>query len=46
MAHETKDRINDDLIRERAKSTFNVKELTHLIDGGKDVTERRKRFGK
>ncbi|KAF9423218.1 hypothetical protein HW555_001287 [Spodoptera exigua] len=34
--------INKDLIRERAKCTFNVTELTYFLDGGKDKTLERK----
>ncbi len=32
--------VNPDLIAERAKTTFNVRELTYLIRGGKEATER------
>lgn len=39
-------KINPDLIRERKKCTFDLNELTNLIDGGKDFTVERKRFGK
>jgi acyl-CoA oxidase len=34
--------MNSDLKQERDKATFNVERLTHLIDGGKDNTERRR----
>lgn len=34
--------INKDLVKERAGCSFDVTELTNLIDGGKDKTARRK----
>jgi acyl-CoA oxidase len=34
--------MNPDLKRERDTATFSVERLTHLIDGGKDKTERRR----
>ncbi|XP_022821685.1 probable peroxisomal acyl-coenzyme A oxidase 1 isoform X1 [Spodoptera litura] len=34
--------VNKDLIKERAKCTFNVTELTYFLDGGKDKTLERK----
>lgn len=36
--------MNEDLIRERNKCTFNVQELTYLIDGGEEQTLERKRI--
>ncbi|CAH0562110.1 unnamed protein product [Brassicogethes aeneus] len=37
-------KINEDLLKERKKCSFNTAELTHLLDGGKDKTlERRSR---
>lgn len=38
-------KINPDLQKERATATFNVGELTHIIDGGKEKTKRRKQIG-
>ncbi|XP_075992747.1 acyl-coenzyme A oxidase 1-like [Anticarsia gemmatalis] len=35
--------INEDLLKERSKCTFNVEELTHFLDGGKENTLKRKR---
>ncbi|CAH0405622.1 unnamed protein product [Chilo suppressalis] len=35
--------VNVDLQRERDKCTFNITELTHLIDGGPQNTEERKK---
>ncbi|CAM9695028.1 unnamed protein product [Discosporangium mesarthrocarpum] len=34
--------MNSDLARERARSHINVQALTHLLDGGPDITLRRK----
>ncbi|KAF9803303.1 hypothetical protein SFRURICE_007149 [Spodoptera frugiperda] len=34
--------VNKDLIKERAKCTFNVTELTYFLDGGKEKTFERK----
>ncbi|CAH2049993.1 unnamed protein product, partial [Iphiclides podalirius] len=34
--------VNEDLVRERSKCTFDIKELTHLIDGGEQNTLERK----
>ena len=34
--------INEDLIRERSRATFNVNTLTHLLDVGPDKTARRR----
>ncbi|XP_032528622.2 probable peroxisomal acyl-coenzyme A oxidase 1 [Danaus plexippus] len=34
--------INEDLVKERKKCTFDVQELIHFIDGGKQKTELRK----
>ncbi|XP_028031521.1 probable peroxisomal acyl-coenzyme A oxidase 1 [Bombyx mandarina] len=39
----TKTKINADLIKERSKCTFNITELTNLIDGGAHLTEERKK---
>ncbi|XP_047019172.1 probable peroxisomal acyl-coenzyme A oxidase 1 [Helicoverpa zea] len=36
------DKVNEDLVKERAKCTFNVEELTFFLDGGKDKTLERK----
>ncbi|KAJ8736601.1 hypothetical protein PYW08_007257 [Mythimna loreyi] len=35
-------KVNEDLVKERAKCTFNVEELTYFLDGGKDKTLERK----
>lgn len=35
-----------ELVRERSSSSFHIAELTHLLDGGKDKTERRKELEK
>lgn len=37
--------VCEDLVRERKKCTFDVQELVHLIDGGKDRTKERKEVG-
>ncbi|CAH0562111.1 unnamed protein product [Brassicogethes aeneus] len=34
-------KINEDLLKERKKCSFNTAELTHLLDGGKDKTLER-----
>ncbi|GFR89175.1 acyl-coenzyme A oxidase, partial [Elysia marginata] len=34
--------MNPDLQKERASASFNVKELTHILDGGPEITKRRK----
>lgn len=39
-------KVNEDLIKERAKCTFNVAELTYFLDGGRDKTMERKERGK
>lgn len=36
-------KINSDLKKEREKCTFNITELTHLLDGGPHLTEERRR---
>lgn len=38
----TQGKVCEDLLRERSKCTFDIKELTHLIDGGEDKTLDRK----
>lgn len=38
--------VNPELLRERAAATFNIRELTHLLDGGNEKTERRKELEK
>lgn len=38
-------KINQDLQRERDKCTFNIQELTTLIDGGPEKTRERKDRG-
>jgi hypothetical protein len=37
---------NADLARERKNGSFNVQELTYIVDGGPDRTKRRKELGK
>ena len=37
--------VNEDLLAERKKCTFNVQELTHLLDGGEEKTKDRKALG-
>ncbi|KAH6928477.1 hypothetical protein HPB50_016713 [Hyalomma asiaticum] len=37
--------VNPELVRERAAASFNIRELTHLLDGGSEKTERRKELG-
>lgn len=39
-------KINDDLLKERAKCTFNVEELTTFMDGGPQKTKERRDSGK
>lgn len=36
------DKINQDLLNERRKCTFNKEELTNILDGGKEKTDERK----
>lgn len=38
-------KINPKLIKEREKCTFNTLELTHLLDGGEEMTKERKTRG-
>jgi len=38
--------MNPDLKRERNNATFDVERITHIIDGGKEKTERRRFFEK
>jgi len=37
--------VNPDLLSERNKTSFNVKEVTCFLDGGDDRRERRKEIG-
>ncbi|CAG9117958.1 unnamed protein product [Plutella xylostella] len=39
----TPKKVNADLQRERDQCTFNTQELTHLIDGGEEKTQERKK---
>lgn len=39
-------KVCEDLVKERKKCTFNVEELTRLIDGGEDKTMERREVGK
>ncbi|XP_059058434.1 probable peroxisomal acyl-coenzyme A oxidase 1 [Achroia grisella] len=39
-------KVNEDLVRERRKCTFDVNELTHFFDGGADITSERRKFEK
>lgn len=41
----TLDKINDDLVRERKKCSFDVQELIYLIDYGEKNTMERKKIG-
>ncbi|XP_026759158.2 probable peroxisomal acyl-coenzyme A oxidase 1 [Galleria mellonella] len=36
-------KVNEDLVREREKCTFDVKELTHYFDGGEEITLNRRK---
>lgn len=38
-------KINPNLVKERKRCTFNTLELTHLLDGGEDMTRERKNRG-
>lgn len=38
-------KVNKDLLRERQKCTFDVKELTYIWEGGREFTEERQRYG-
>lgn len=38
-------KINPDLVKERKTCTFDVQELTHLLDGGAEKTAERKSRG-
>ncbi|XP_026759159.1 probable peroxisomal acyl-coenzyme A oxidase 1 [Galleria mellonella] len=40
----TSTKVNVDLVRERAKCTFDLKELIHFVDGGEEITSERKAF--
>lgn len=42
----TKNKVNPDLQKERDRCSFNVTELTNIIDGGADKTDERKKRGK
>ena len=44
MTEEASATMNPDLKRERAKATFNVEKITHVLDGGREKTERRRYF--
>lgn len=44
MPSDTK-KVNEDLVRERAKCTFDIKELTCIVDGGHENTLKRKEVG-
>lgn len=41
----TLNKINEDLVRERQKCSFDVQELIHLIDYGEKNTKERKKIG-
>ncbi|KAG7310807.1 hypothetical protein JYU34_003634 [Plutella xylostella] len=34
-------KVNEDLVAERRKCTFDTQELTYIIDGGKEETQKR-----
>ena len=40
--HRNMKAMNVDLKRERANAAFNVERITHVLDGGKEKTERRR----
>lgn len=37
--------VNEDLAKERRACTFNIEEVTNILDGGKDKTLQRKKIG-
>lgn len=37
--------VNEDLAKERRSCTFNIEEVTNILDGGKDKTLQRKKIG-
>ena len=37
--------MNADIVKERASASFDALELTYLLDGGKERTERRRYLG-
>ena len=37
--------VNPDLVRERENATFDCEQMTHVLDGGVEVTETRRRIG-
>ena len=39
-------KINPDIQKERDTATFNTLELTYVLDGGREITERRRYVGK
>ena len=39
-------KVNPDLAKERAKASFDTAELTHLLHGGQEKTERKRFLGK
>ena len=39
-------KVNPDLARERGKASFNPIELTYLLYGGREKTERKRYLGK
>ena len=39
-------KVNPDLAKEREKASFNTTELTYLLDGGQQKTERKRFLGK
>lgn len=40
-----KQTVNEDLRKEREKCTFNIEELTNFLDGGVNMTIRRRKLG-
>lgn len=40
-----KNEVNPDIQKERNTCTFNIQELTYLLDGGQEKTKRRKELG-
>lgn len=41
-----KQAINEGLIKERTKCTFDIEELTNFLDDGREYTERRRKLGR
>lgn len=37
--------VNGDLRKERTTCTFDVEELTYILDGGAEITDKKRKFG-